>query len=37
MELKKIDKNESTKIVNALCNLQPLWAYENLKKGDRYE
>jgi hypothetical protein len=22
-------------IVNALENLQPLWAYENLSKGDR--
>lgn len=35
--ISKFDKNESTKIVNSLDNLQPLWAYENLKKGDRYE
>ena len=31
------DKNELPSIVNSLSNLQPLWAYENLLKGSKYE
>ena len=31
------DKNTSPSIVNDLSNLQPLWAYENLSKGGKYE
>jgi hypothetical protein len=30
-------KNEETSIANSLENLQPLWAFENLSKGDKYE
>lgn len=33
----KVSETESTKIFNNLKNLQPLLAYENLKKGSRYE
>lgn len=33
----KFDKSELPSVVNALSNLQPLWAGENLRKGVRYE
>ena len=29
------DKNTHPSIVNSLSNLQPLWAYENLSKGNK--
>ncbi len=32
----KFPKNTSTSEVNALSNLQPLWAFENLSKGGTY-
>jgi hypothetical protein len=35
--ISKFDKNEDTSVVNSLNNLQPLWAFENLSKGDTYE
>lgn len=35
--LSKFDISELPSIVNSLDNLQPLWAYENLSKGDKYE
>jgi hypothetical protein len=30
------DKNESPSVVNSLDNLQPLWAFDNLSKGNKY-
>lgn len=33
----KFNKMELPSVVNSLTNLQPIWAYENLKKGARYE
>jgi hypothetical protein len=33
----KFDKTELSSTVNALENLQPLWAKDNLIKGDKYE
>lgn len=35
--LSKFDKTEKSNIVNALSNLQPLWAIDNLKKSNKYE
>jgi hypothetical protein len=26
----------SPRIINMLCNLQPIWKYENLSKGDKF-
>ena len=31
----KFEKNTPANIVNALCNLQPLWAKDNLSKGNK--
>jgi len=31
--ISKFNKDASPRIVNALCNLQPLWAEDNLRKG----
>ena len=33
----KFDRSELPSVVNALENLQPLWAKDNLIKGDKYE
>jgi hypothetical protein len=30
------DKNTDVSIINSLDNLQPLWAKENLSKGNKY-
>jgi len=30
-------KNIYPNIINALCNLQPLWAEENLKKSNKFK
>jgi len=30
------DKNETPSIINSLDNLQPLWAFDNLSKGNRF-
>jgi hypothetical protein len=35
--LSRFDVSELPSIVNSLDNLQPLWAYENLSKGNKYE
>lgn len=32
----KFDKGSSIKTINSLCNLQPLWARENLSKGNKF-
>ena len=34
MPVSKFDKETSASIVNALSNLQPLWAEENFKKSN---
>ena len=34
--ISSFDKNEEPKIVNSLDNLQPLWAFDNLSKGNKY-
>lgn len=34
--ISKFNINTPAKIVNALCNLQPLWAYDNLSKGNKF-
>ena len=31
----KFDKNTLPSIVNALSNLQPLWAIDNIQKGNQ--
>lgn len=33
----KFRNNTPVRIVNALCNLQPLWAKENLIKGASFK
>lgn len=35
--ISKFEENEDPSVVNSLDNLQPLWAFENLSKGDKYE
>ena len=35
--ISKFDISDDTSVVNALENLQPLWAFENLSKGGKYE
>jgi hypothetical protein len=35
--ISKFSKLEPPSIVNSLNNLQPLWAFENLSKGNKYE
>lgn len=35
--ISKFDISDDTSVVNALENLQPLWAFENLSKGNKYE
>lgn len=34
--ISKFDKNVDISIINSLSNLQPLWAKENLSKGNRF-
>lgn len=34
--ISSFDKTESPKIINALENLQPLWAIDNIKKGNKF-
>jgi hypothetical protein len=34
--ISKFNENTPANIVNALCNLQPLWAAENLFKGNKF-
>jgi hypothetical protein len=34
--ISKFDKNADLKIINSLSNLQPLWARDNLSKGNRF-
>lgn len=34
--ISKFEKDSPIHIVNALCNLQPLWAFENLSKGNKF-
>ena len=34
--ISKFDKTIDAKIINSLCNLQPLWAKENLLKSNRF-
>ena len=35
MRVSKFNEGTPPNIVNALCNLQPLWAEENLRKGNK--
>ena len=35
--ISKFKEGTSPKIVNSLCNLQPLWAEENLSKGNKFK
>ena len=32
----KFSKTDDISVINSLDNLQPMWSYENLKKGNRY-
>jgi hypothetical protein len=34
--ISKFDKKTNLKIINSLCNLQPLWAKDNLSKGNKF-
>ena len=34
--ISRFNSNTPPHIVNALCNLQPLWAKDNLSKGNKY-
>lgn len=34
--ISSFNKNTNVKIVNSLNNLQPLWAYDNIKKGNKF-
>ena len=34
--ISKFDKETSISIINALSNLQPLWAKDNLSKGNKF-
>lgn len=34
--ISKFDKDTPVRIVNALCNLQPMWAKDNLSKGNNF-
>lgn len=33
--LSKFSKTDDISVINSLDNLQPMWSYENLKKGNR--
>ena len=35
--ISSFDKTENPKVINSLDNLQPLWAFDNLSKGSRFE
>jgi hypothetical protein len=35
--ISSFDKDESPSVINSINNLQPLWAFENLSKGSKYE
>jgi len=34
--ISSFDKTESPKVINSLNNLQPLWAFDNLSKGNKF-
>lgn len=34
--ISKFNKNTPVRIVNALCNLKPMWSKDNLSKGNRF-
>jgi len=34
--ISSFDKNDDPKVINSLNNLQPLWAFDNLSKGNKY-
>jgi hypothetical protein len=34
--ISSFDKTENPKIINSLDNLQPLWAFDNLSKGNKF-
>ena len=34
--ISKFNKNAKISTINGLCNLQPLWAYDNLTKGCKF-
>jgi hypothetical protein len=35
--ISSFDKTENPKIINSLDNLQPLWAFDNLSKGSKFD
>jgi hypothetical protein len=35
--ISSFDKSENPKVINSLDNLQPLWAFDNLSKGSKFE
>lgn len=35
--ISSFDKTESPKVINSLDNLQPLWAFDNLSKGSKFD
>jgi hypothetical protein len=35
--ISSFDKTENPKVINSLDNLQPLWAFDNLSKGSKFD
>jgi hypothetical protein len=34
--ISRFNNNTSPRIINMLCNLRPIWAKDNISKGNRY-